>query len=579
MPATLKTLATLGNQSAAPLYIDAAGDLFGTSINDGPTTQGTVFEIVNTETGYATTATNIVEFNGTDGATLFGGLIADTAGDLYSTTEYGGEYGQGTVFEIPYSGGYSNTPTTLADFQFTTHNLPPPYTGLAGPNTTLVADTAGDLFGTTPVTAPYNGGAIYEIPKSGETDATPTILYSFDSGVVVPVGGLLIDTAGDLFGVTGVAGGELFELVNTGNGYAPAITDIAFIGGDPDGGLITDAAGDFFGTSMLGGQDGTVWELRKTVDGYASTPITLASFNGPNGGYPEGSLLIDAAGDLFGTTYTGGPVSGAEGTVYEIVNTSTGYASALTTIATFDGTNGGFPAAGLIADSKGDLFGTTTSGVIFEVTDSGFVLPCFARGTRIATPDGDRAVEAIAPGDRVLTRDGNAAAVVWVGHRHVDCRRHPDPRKVWPVRVRAGAFGPAMPHSDLWLSPDHAVFVDSVLIPVRHLVNGVTIAQEPQDTVAYFHIELAAHDILLAEGLPVESYLDTGFRSAFGRQGSAIELFPNFGSVPRDIGMIWEARACAPLVVHGPKLTAARRKLEAEARTGRCPQETTARSA
>ena len=100
------------------------------------------------------------------------------------------------------------------------------------------------------------------------------------------------------------------------------------------------------------------------------------------------------------------------------------------------------------------------------------------------------------------------APVIWVGRREVDCARHAAPRKVWPVRVAAGAFGPGLPHADLWLSPDHAVYVNEVLIPVRYLVNGSTIAQVKVDSITYHHIELAQHDVLLAEGLPAESFLD-----------------------------------------------------------------------
>jgi hypothetical protein len=83
------------------------------------------------------------------------------------------------------------------------------------------------------------------------------------------------------------------------------------------------------------------------------------------------------------------------------------------------------------------------------------------------------------------------------------------------VRVRAGAFAAGAPQRDLWLSPDHAVFVDDVLIPIRYLINGRTIAQERVDAVTYYHVELSDHEVILAEGLPCESYLDTGNRAAF----------------------------------------------------------------
>ena len=110
----------------------------------------------------------------------------------------------------------------------------------------------------------------------------------------------------------------------------------------------------------------------------------------------------------------------------------------------------------------------------------------------IATVRGPVPVEASVPAIAcapcwVATR----AEVIWVGRRKVDCARHPDPRKVWPVRVSAHAFGRGMPAADLLLSPDHAVYVDHVLIPIRLLLNGKTVRQEVTDRVSYHHIELA----------------------------------------------------------------------------------------
>jgi hypothetical protein len=126
-------------------------------------------------------------------------------------------------------------------------------------------------------------------------------------------------------------------------------------------------------------------------------------------------------------------------------------------------------------------------------------IPCFAEGTLIRTIRGDVPVEGLKEGDLVPTElGGTAAPVVWIGRRTVDCARHPEPRKVWPVRVRPGAFGPGRPARDLWLSPDHAVFFEGVLIPVKYLINGAAIAQVPVDRVTYYHVELPRHDVILA---------------------------------------------------------------------------------
>lgn len=191
---------------------------------------------------------------------------------------------------------------------------------------------------------------------------------------------------------------------------------------------------------------------------------------------------------------------------------------------------------------------------------------CYAAGTRIATINGECCVENLVVGDLVKVHGGGGehhAPIVWLGHRHVDCTTHPQPHDVWPVRVRSGAFGPGVPHRDLLLSPDHAVFVagdaedgaQGVLIPIRYLINDATITREPVDRITYWHVELPRHDIILAEGLAAESYLDTGNRRAFTNYGPVIDLHPDFG---RDA---WDTRACAPLVLSGPRLAATRRKL------------------
>ncbi len=197
---------------------------------------------------------------------------------------------------------------------------------------------------------------------------------------------------------------------------------------------------------------------------------------------------------------------------------------------------------------------------------------CFAAGTGIATTRGLVPVECVHPGDRVCTvLGGDTAEVIWVGRRKVDCARHPDPAKVWPVRISAHAFGRGMPATDLTLSPDHAVYVDRVLIPIRLLVNGRTVRQMLADGISYYHVELAQHDVLLADGMPAESYLDTGDRSRFSNGGGVVALHPDFSA------RTWEMLGCAPLVHTGPVLEAVRRRLGADvARRGRRSRETLA---
>jgi len=178
----------------------------------------------------------------------------------------------------------------------------------------------------------------------------------------------------------------------------------------------------------------------------------------------------------------------------------------------------------------------------------------------IRAEKGDVAVEDLRVGDVVSVVDGHHRRVVWIGRRTIDCTRHKSPESIWPVRIAAGAFGPARPARDLFLSPDHGVFVDGILIPAGLLVNGTTVTRDPRATVQYFHVELEQHDILFAEDLPVESYLDTGGRAAFEGGATAMELHPDFGPAS-----VWEASGCAPLVMVGPMIDRVRTRLEERA--------------
>jgi hypothetical protein len=186
-------------------------------------------------------------------------------------------------------------------------------------------------------------------------------------------------------------------------------------------------------------------------------------------------------------------------------------------------------------------------------------IACFGATTLLTTERGEIAVENLRVGERVWTKpDERWEPIVWIGHRRIDCRRHPEPAKVHPIRVRADAFGPGLPARDLLLSPDHAVFLNGVLIPVKYLVNNHSIRQIAMRQITYYHVELAKHSAILAEGLPTESYLDNGERANFTDNG-VIQLFPDFSGYRQDINR--EANAFAPFVVHGPELAAVREQL------------------
>jgi hypothetical protein len=185
------------------------------------------------------------------------------------------------------------------------------------------------------------------------------------------------------------------------------------------------------------------------------------------------------------------------------------------------------------------------------------LLPCFASGTRIRTVRGEIAVEDLQAGEEALTASGEARPIVWIGHLRVE---RPSLEQQ-PVRVLAGAFGEGLPARDLVLSHGHAVCVDvvgEVFVPAGELVNGLTIVREQVSEVTYWHVELESHDVLLAEGLPAESYLDTGNRAFFGR------AYGRLASVEPDRTL---ADACRPFVAEGPIMAAIGERLMARAGT------------
>ena len=239
--------------------------------------------------------------------------------------------------------------------------------------------------------------------------------------------------------------------------------------------------------------------------------------------------------------------------VYFIGYDSKGSASSLQAAATGPGVSGtGTGVTLTLSDGTAITFSslTGTSALNGRILYAGAA--CYVAGTLIATADGEKAVEGLAIGELVRSAFGGLVPVKWLGYRRVDCTRHPKPSDVWPVRVAAGAFGDDLPMRDLFLSPDHAVYANGGLTPIRYLINGATISQIPVDFVAYWHVELPAHDVILAEGLPAESYLDTGNRGAFANALGAVMLTPDFAL------RVWEAESCAPLVHDGEELTALR---------------------
>ncbi len=220
-----------------------------------------------------------------------------------------------------------------------------------------------------------------------------------------------------------------------------------------------------------------------------------------------------------------------------------------------------------VGDTGGALtLETSTGGVVgtvnllgsytlanFTLGADGIDFACFLRGTHILTADGEVPVESLRAGDRVATLANGYVAVTAVRTRSF-AKAEAGADKIRPVRIAAGALGDNLPHRDLYVSPDHSMYLDGVLVPAQLLVNGQTITQPLRNTaVEYVHVEIEPHDIIIAEGAASESYLDIGNQSHFAKPG-VVSMFPT--TEPKT----WED-ACAPLVLGGPRLAAIRSAL------------------
>jgi O-antigen biosynthesis protein len=195
----------------------------------------------------------------------------------------------------------------------------------------------------------------------------------------------------------------------------------------------------------------------------------------------------------------------------------------------------------LLGDYSGDTFKVTSDrhgGS--DIT----IVPCHLAGMLIRTDRCEIAVEALAIGDRVVTHSAEAKSIKWIGRRAYAKPFSTENRDVIPIRFRTGSLGENIPVRDLYVSPHHAMFVDGVLVPAEALVNGVSVLRAKEiDPIRYFHVELAAHDVIFAEGAPAETFVDCDSRLMFHNAHEFPELYPG------DSTAAWEF--CAPHVEEG----------------------------
>jgi uncharacterized repeat protein (TIGR03803 family) len=431
------------------IAFDASGNIYGTTFEGGKYGYGAVYQLTPTSSG-GWKEHIIKNFTaGSDGATGIGGVTFDPSGYLYAVGYDGaspaclyGNYGTpgcGTVIRLTPTVGGPWPSTTISQFNSTDGAVP-----MGG----LISDTAGNLYGTVSQGGSYGSGEVFRFSKSSSGAWTKKALYDF-TGVngdgIYPSGNLLFDSAGNLYGTTQVGGntdycsnyaagcGIVFELTPTTSGpWKEKIlyTFQAALGGVPTSGLIFDKAGNLYGTTQQGGLNycsvgpcGMVYELSPAAGG-TWNETTLYQFTGGNdGGNPFGELAIDGSGNLFGTTNNAG--STTLGTAFELSPGTSGTWT-FNVIYTFGSVNSDpfYPLSGLVWDNSGNLYGTAYGptggfglGTVYKLSQSGGVWSATSLYTFTGAPDGNTPW-----GGATLDTSGNIYGTTWYGGTSANCR-------------------------------------------------------------------------------------------------------------------------------------------------------------
>lgn len=373
----------------ANLILDGGGNLYGTTAYGGHhqcaynSGCGTIFQLTPGGNGQWT-ETVLHDFSYGTGYYPFDGLIFDAAGNLYGTTQGGGTYDAGTVFRLAPMAKGAWTYTVL--YSFTGGN------DGAYPSSSLIFDSAGNLYGTAGNGGAYGVGTVFQLAKGTNGKWTETVLHTFQhdgKDGIYPGTNLTLDAAGNLYGTTCCGGnqgsscspndfgcGIVFELIPGSKGIWKERVLHNFNykdGANSNAGLIFDGAGNLYGTTQWGGAFGpgctlvgcgTVFELSPAGNGNWREKV-LHRFNSKDGSSPNGSLLFDAAQNLYGTTFYGGanhPKCAYNcGIVFELTQNAKGEWTEKI-LHGFDRKDGAYPASSLVFDPLGNLYGTTQGG-------------------------------------------------------------------------------------------------------------------------------------------------------------------------------------------------------------------------
>jgi uncharacterized repeat protein (TIGR03803 family) len=380
-----------GDVPYAGLVFDASGNLYGTTGNGGGTSCdglgcGVVFELTPQNGGWTETILHNFNDSSTDGNVPRGPLVFDAAGNLYGTTRGGGTDNCGTVFALSPNPDGDWTEKIIHSFSNSGPDGCAPYGG-------VILDAAGNLYGTTSGGGTYGWGTAFEFSKQAGGGWKEKLLHTFGGSTDgwAPLAGLVFDATGNLYGTTEFGGAQLvndggtvFQLLPQPNGSwrERLIANFTIEGSSPQepaGSLVFDAAGNLYGTSVLGGHDdnGTAFELSPKGGGDSWKFTLLFSFGVTSGfgSQPDANVILDASGNIYGTTSIDGPENGSQGTVFELsLNAENKWTATVLYAFSIDSPNGQNPNCGLIFDSAGNLYGTTAyggtygAGTVFEVT-------------------------------------------------------------------------------------------------------------------------------------------------------------------------------------------------------------------
>jgi uncharacterized repeat protein (TIGR03803 family) len=356
-----------GYDPISGMIIDASGNLYGSTFYGGINGAGTIFKLTPKDGSWVETLLYSFNSVGTDGFWPNARLTIDSKGNLYGTTFFGGTFGLGIVFELMPNAGGTWTFKTLHSF------------GQSGdgsyPHGGLTVDAKGNLYGTAAGGGSDKDGIAYELISNGHGSFTEKILHSFSGADGANPYSSLVLVSGSLYGTTYSGGsssactdgcGTVFALSPAGDGSWVESVVHSFNnedGANPDGGLIRDSSGNLYGAASQGnsGNLGAIFELTPAADG-GWQEVTLHTFNQAGDGvYPLGPLTFDASGNLYGASEEGG--TNNTGAVYELTPTVGGDWSEKVVYSFANGANvTNHPGPGIVFDKAGNLYGTTLSG-------------------------------------------------------------------------------------------------------------------------------------------------------------------------------------------------------------------------